>query len=155
MKKIAELIKKDKLTPKSVVVILMMISCLAGFYFNFQWSFSHYGPIKSESSYYGTTYYFTNNMIIRLKSFGEIAEIKQYLYPDQTVGFFTDTPYTGELTYMVFQSLLAPVLLDRGFPQDQRHVIMYLEKKVPKEAAAEIRHKLALNLGENLFIADK
>lgn len=155
MKKISGLIKKDKLTPKSALIILMMISCLTGFYFNFQWSIIHYRPIESTSHYYGTTHYFTNNMIIRLKSFGEIAEIKQYLYPDQSVGFFTDTPYTGELNYMVFASLLAPVLLDRDSPQSHRHVIMYLEKNSPKEAAAQIRHRLTLNLGENLFIADK
>ena len=155
MHKITEYIKKEKVAPKSIVIILMAISCLLGFYYNFQWSRSHYRPITKESPYYDTTYYFTNNMIIRLKSSGKISEIKKYLYPAQAVGFFTDTPFNGELSYMVLQSLLTPVLLVRGFPQDYRYVIMYLEKKGPKAAAAEIRHKLIKNLGDNLYLADK
>lgn len=154
MKKIAELVS-NKNTPKAVVVMLMAISCLTGFYFNFRWSLSHYRPGTKASPYYDTTYYFTNNMIIRLKSSGEIDEIKQYLYPDQTVGFFTDTPSKGELSHMVFQSLLAPVLLMKGSPQDYRHVIMHLENKDPEKTAEEIGHKLIRNLGNNLFIAEK
>lgn len=140
---------------KSIITILIGISCLTGFYFNLQWALPRYKPVTSLSPDYCTTHYFTNRVIVRFKDSGLISKIREYVPGEVNIGFYYDEPYHGYMTYKGLQYLLSPFLLDIDNPGNHQYIIMFLEKKRPDEAAAQFKHKIIRNLGENLFLAVK
>ena len=139
-----------------IIMGLVIICCIYGFYFNFKRAILNYNLIHNglldETSFSG----FANYAYVKLKDSETINKIKELVSLDSTIGFYSNLPYGYEhMMYSVLQNLLAPVLLDRGDSQYHKHTIMFLDDKDQDSIDFIYNRKVFEDLDCNLYIVSK